>query len=107
MRLARPAAEAYERALFMRPTRAEPYVEHAKLLRQAGDLVRARDLARRAADLPPCTDSIFVDIAAHTWRPWAELALTEKLLGNEAAYEAAYSRMAEWRTDAPALVSST
>ena len=107
VRLARPAAEAYERARFMRPTRAEPYVEHAKLLRQAGDLVRARDLARRAADLPPCTDSIFVDIAAHTWRPWAELALTEKLLGNEAAYEAAYSRMAEWRTDAPALVSST
>ena len=87
----------------MRPTRAEPYVEHAKLLRQQGDLVRSAELADALRTLPPCTDSIFVDIAAHTWRPWAELALTEKLLGNEAAYEAAYSRMAEWRTDAPPL----
>jgi glycosyltransferase involved in cell wall biosynthesis len=104
-RLARPnaAASAYVRASLMRPTRAEPYVECAKILRERGDVAAARDLARRATELPPCTDMIFVDIAAHTWRPWAELALTEKLLGDEAAFEAAYSKMVEWRRDAPPL----
>jgi glycosyltransferase involved in cell wall biosynthesis len=104
--LERPAAEvsaAYERARLMRPKRAEPYVEHARLLRKNGDVVRARDLAERATKLPPCTDALFVDIEAHTWRPWAELALAEKTLGNENEFRAAYSRMMEWRTDAPPL----
>ena len=106
VRLSRPASEislAYERARSMRPQRAEPYVEHAKFLRQVGDITLARDLSRKATELPPCTDFIFVDIAAHTWRPWAELALTEKLLGNEAAFRAAYAKMGEWRMDAPPL----
>src|SRR5208282_5945509 len=45
-RLARPVADvssAYERARSMRPWRAEPYVEHAKILRERGDVIRARD----------------------------------------------------------------
>src|SRR5580692_3691205 len=102
-RLSRPsaAASAYGRARSMRPTRAEPYVEYAKILRERGDVVAARDLAKQATELPPCTDFIFVDIAAHTWRPWAELALAEKILGNEPAFEAAYAKVAKWRTDAP------
>jgi tetratricopeptide (TPR) repeat protein len=106
VKLGRPSAEvsaAYARARAMRPTRAEPYVEHAKLLREAGDVAGARDLAKHATELPPCTDSIFVDISAHTWRAWAELACSERLLGNDSAFRAAYSRMAEWRTDAPPL----
>lgn len=103
VRLGRPAAKAYERARSMRPMRAEPYVEHARILRQQGDVTGARMLAAQATTLPPCTDVLFVDIASHTWRPWAELALSEQLLGNEQAFRAAYSRMAEWRTDAPPL----
>lgn len=106
VRLSGPATEvsvAYERARLMRPHRAESYVEHAKILRENGDVAGSRDLAKRATDLPPCTDAIFVDLAAHSWRPWAELALSEKLLGNEVAFRAAYSKMMEWRTDAPPL----
>ena len=94
---------AYERAQSMRPQRAEPYVEHAKFLREAGDIIRARNLAKQATELPPSTDAVFVDIAAHSWRPWAELALSEKLLGNDLSFRAAYSKMAEWRKDAPPL----
>jgi tetratricopeptide (TPR) repeat protein len=106
MRLHRSAEEvsvAYERARVMRPQRAESYVELAKLLRESGDVVGARDLARLAANLPPCTDAVFVDLAAHTWRPWAELAMAQQLLGDESAFRAAYSKMSEWRTDAPPL----
>ena len=95
--------DAYDRARAMRPTRAEPYTEHAKHLREAGSVRRARDLAAQATELPPCTDALFVDISAHTWRPWAELACSERLLGGEAAFRAAYTKMREWRSDAPPL----
>jgi hypothetical protein len=67
--------DAYLLAYDMRPMRAEPLCEAARLLRGAGRHASAHLLASRAAALPMPEDLLFVDRGAYLWRARDEQAV--------------------------------
>ena len=73
--------DAYLLAYDVRPTRAEPLCEAARLLRGAGRHASAHLLASRAAELPMPEDLLFVDRGAHLWRARDEQAVNAWYLG--------------------------
>jgi glycosyltransferase involved in cell wall biosynthesis len=74
---------AYLEAWHLRPQRAEPLFDLARLARQAEDWVRARAYAVAAAALPfPSADHIFIHHEVYAWRALNEYAGASAHLGD-------------------------
>ena len=67
--------DAYLRAYERRPTRAEPLVNLAAVLREHGRRVAAFPFARTAIDIPRPDDILFVDDSVYAWRAVDEYAI--------------------------------
>lgn len=65
-----------------RPTRAEPLVALAGIARQRKDWNLAYLFAQKAMHISPPADLLFVDEAAHAWRPLDEASIAAHYLGN-------------------------
>ncbi len=75
---------AYLTAWNLRPQRAEPLVELARLHRDSGEHSVALLFAREAASLQRPEDILYVDASAYAWRARDELALAHFWTGNGA-----------------------
>ena len=64
-----------------RPSRAEPLMEMARLLRCAGALDHALELAHHCVNMAIPKDGIFVDLSCHFWRAWDEICTIHLLSG--------------------------
>jgi glycosyltransferase involved in cell wall biosynthesis len=69
------------RAHSLRPSRHEALVDLAELCRKLGDYALAYLFACRADAMPPSGDTLFVEVAAETWRPRDERAIAAHYLG--------------------------
>lgn len=68
--------DAYEKAIALRPFRAEPYVHLSRVLRSAGMTKHAREIAQAAVVLPvPVGEACFVEGDVYAWRAADELAM--------------------------------
>ena len=86
-RLGRPPAEvgqAYLAAHTARPSRAEALVDLARFFREQGDHATAYRFARKALDLPPSPDILFVEPEATGWRAQDEAAVSAYWVGRPA-----------------------
>ena len=89
-RLRAPLAEILDACLLAhdaRPTRAEPLIAAARLLRAAQRYASAYLFAARAAALPLPDDLLFVDRSVHLWGARDEQALSAWYLGRIAEAE--------------------
>jgi tetratricopeptide (TPR) repeat protein len=76
--------DAYLAAWDARPTRAEPLCELARFLRMKGRHAAAYVHARAAAELPPPTDLLFLDLSVYRWRARDEQAVAAYYIGRRA-----------------------
>ena len=89
-----PAAIAgYLDAYARRPSRAEPLVELARLLRARGDWPGALLYARAAAQIPLPADRLFVDTACYQWRALDEWTIAAWWAGCHAEGAQAMTRL--------------
>lgn len=87
------AIAGYLDAYARRPTRAEPLVELARLLRARGDWPGALLYARAAAQIPLPADRLFVDTACYQWRALDEWTIAAWWAGCHAEGAQAMTRL--------------
>lgn len=94
------AAWAWQRAIDLRPSRAEAYYRLGKLLNSRSLHRSARVWLERAAELPPSDDLLFVERWVEQWGVTLELAIARWWTGDRPAADAAFGALAE-RADVP------
>ena len=75
--------DAYLAAFDVRPTRAEPLCELARMLRLRGRYASAWLHARHAAKLPQPDDLLFLDLSVYRWRARDEQAVSAWYIGRQ------------------------
>ena len=89
-------SRAYLDAWARRPQRAEPLYDLARAARAVGRIGEARELARRAAEIPlPTGEMLFVEPEVYAWRALDELAGSAFLAGDYEAAREANQRLLE------------
>ena len=85
----------------LRPTRAEPLCDLARIHRQRAEHHLAHLFARRATELAfPADDALFVDAAAHAWQAEDEAAIAAHWTGQiDEAFERAEALL--WSSELP------
>ena len=104
-RLGRPAdaAWAWQRAVQVRPSRAESFHRLGRLLNEQSQWQPARMWLEHAATLPPSDDLLFVDRWVHRWGIGFELAIARWWTGDRVAANETFAELAA-RPDTPSGV---